>query len=145
MKNESNDDFTWFKFWMNRVIRLVDLHYQRIKVLKLYCHTRQQQKTLAASYPVVVEVCKFWSRTGIQVRKKDRCVKKLEKLHYTYRDLQKKSSNIEREQEFSRCLEKPFDIAHCNTQKTFDSGTAIKFRNTCFWGRYWYCYISIYK
>lgn len=61
------------------------------QVLKLlYYHTRQESKTLTASYSVVVEgVCKFWSRAGIPVQKKDRCIKKLENLHITYRNLQK--------------------------------------------------------
>lgn len=82
------------------------------QILKLLYYCSRRQKTPAASYSVVIdEVCKFWCRAGIPVKRNHQLVKLLKKLHCIYRNLQK-SSNLDREKEFSECLEKLFDIAH---------------------------------
>ncbi|XP_044575141.1 uncharacterized protein LOC123258949 [Cotesia glomerata] len=92
----------------------------------LFYQTREAKKTLTASYQFVIgEVTKFWSRAGIKIQNVSRCVKKVEKLYYKYRNLQK-NPNPTVEREFSEFLETLFDIAHGNVQDIADS-EALKF------------------
>lgn len=95
------------------------------QVLKLlFYHTREANKTLPESYRLIAEeVKKMWSRAGIEVQDISRCVKKIEKLYNNYRMVQK-NPNPTKEDEFSKDLERLFDIAHGNVSNIVDNEAA---------------------
>lgn len=84
----------------------------------LFYNLRVVKLTVRESAVLVYdEVVLFWQKARIPIRKKQRCVEKIENLHKQWRSIQKragKSSNIEKEESFVENSNELFDIAHKN-------------------------------
>lgn len=106
---------------------------KQVLSLFFYKHNELNLTIRESATATVEEVREFWGKAGIPTRRKQHAITKLEKLHKTWRNLQRNSgrqnskTQNEKEYNFKKILDGLFDIAHNNAMRIINSQDKRRF------------------